>query len=338
MNFNLSSLKAHTVFFMVILIITVIVMWKCYWRIQVMYNSSTLSLYTPDSFYISPQHRPNHDKITKYGFIRMQKKTVVICALLRDVASKLKEIRLRAERLGKAFKDYRIIIVENDSSDGTRAALKKWRKDNPKVIILGCGVNSEINNCRLPKAGTKTEGHTVNRKRIEKMTHLRNIYLDYVKNSLREYDYAVVWDMDIVGTVYLDGIANTIGHFEHSKSLSKDADAICAYGIYRWGWVTLYYDTYAHIDKGDRFHIDLKTVHDLKKGLRVRYERGTPPVPVVSCFSGFTIYRISSLLDPNVIYDMSPPDNLECEHVRFHRKLHSMYLNPSMIHFVLLND
>jgi len=338
MKFDLTSSKAQTVFFVVILAITVFVVWKCYWRIQVMYNSSTLSLYTPDSFAVPPQHQSQHNEITRYGFTQMKNQTVVICALLRDVATKLKEIRTRAERLGRGFKDYRIVIVENDSSDGTRRLLKEWRKSNPRVIILGCGVNSERDECKLPKAATKTEGHGVDRRRIEKMTHLRNIYLDYVKRSLPDFDYTVVWDMDIVGTVYLDGVANTIGHFSHSKSPANDADAICAYGIYRWGWVTLYYDTYAHVDKDDRFHIDLKTVHDLKKGLGIQYERGTPPIPVVSCFSGFTIYRNASLRDGKVVYDMSPPDNLECEHVRLHRHLSNVYLNPSMIHFVLLND
>ena len=65
---SLSSPKAQTIFFFVILVITVIVVWKCYWRIQVMYNSSTLSLYTPDSFYGLPQYKEEHDAITQHGF------------------------------------------------------------------------------------------------------------------------------------------------------------------------------------------------------------------------------------------------------------------------------
>lgn len=303
-----------------------------------MYNSSTFSLYTPDSFYIPPQYKSNHDKLTQYGFKIMREKTLVICVLLRNVAGKLPEIRKRAHRMGKAFKDYRIVIVENNSSDDTRILLNKWRETDPKVIVLGCGVNSNIDNCQISKAAKATDGHGVDRGRIEKMTHLRNIYLDYVKNSLSEFDYTMVWDMDIVGAVYLDGVANTIGHFNYPGGVAKNADAICAYGIYRWGWMTVYYDTYAHIDAGDEFHIDLKTVHDIKKGLGVSYDRGTPPVKVVSCFSGFTVYRISSLLKDDVGYTMSPPDNLECEHVSLHKKLDNVYLNPSMIHFVLLND
>lgn len=335
---KIPSTNYHAMLFAAVLFITVIVVWKYYWKIQLMYNSSTLSLYTPDSFYVLPQYKSTHDEFIRYGFNKMREKTIVICTLLRDIAPKLQEIRLRAERLGKSFRDYRILVVENDSSDGSRSLLKKWRENNSRVIILGCGVNSKDDDCRLPRASVKTDGHGIDRNRIEKMTLLRQIYLDYVKKELPNFDYAVVWDMDIIGTVYLDGVANTIGHFDHPSSPTKDADAICAYGIYRWGMVTLYYDTYAHVDKDDKFHIDLKTVHDIKKGLGVQYSRGHPPLPVVSCFSGFTIYKISSLLDSNVVYDMSPPDNLECEHVRLHRHLSKVYLNPSMIHFVLLNE
>ena len=324
------------IFFFVILLITTYLIWRYYWKIQSMYNSSTLSFYTPDTFPVLKEHEESYDYYTNYGFRTAKNKTLVICVLLRDASNKIPEIQKRAERVGRMFRDYRIVIVENDSTDGTRSKLKDWRRSNPRVILLGCGINSDVDECRLPKAAVKTDGHGVDRRRIEKMTHLRNIYLDYVKNHLSVFDFAVVWDMDIIGTVYLDGIANTMGYFLSPNSPILEADAICAYGIYRWGFMTLYYDTYAHIDKEDVFHIDLKTVHDLKKGLGIKYKRGTPPVPVVSCFSGFTIYRISSLVGAQ--YDMSPPDNLECEHVRLHRHLGNVYLNPSMIHFVLYNE
>ncbi len=296
-----------------------------------MYNSSALSLYTPDTFPISLENKERYDDMANLGEEVVRDRTIVICALLRDVKNKLPEIEKRAEKLGNIFKDYRILIVENDSSDGTRDELLKWSMRNPRVVILGCGYN--VKECSIKSAKSKTEGHSVYRSRIEKMTKLRNIYLDEVKRNYSNFDFMAVWDLDIIGTVYLDGVMNSMGFMETYPRI----DAICAYGIYRWGALKLYYDTYAHIEKGDRFHIDLKTVHDLKKGLGVQYQRGDLPVDVISCFSGFTLYRISSF-GSNVVYDMSPPDNLECEHVRLNRKLNTVVMNPSMIHFVLLNE
>jgi hypothetical protein len=71
----------------------------------------------------------------------------------------------------------------------------------------------------------------------------------------------------------------------------------------------------------------------------VSHKRGDEPFEVDSCFSGFAIYRTSSLLDPSVRYDMSGPDNIECEHVRLNTKIKGKKIvNPSMINFVLLNE
>jgi len=201
----------------------------------------------------------------------------------------------------------------------------------------------------------KTDGHSVDRQRIEKMVKLRNIYLDYVKKFFPNFDYTIIWDLDIIGMVYLDGIQNSIYHLEKDKKDKykdkykydeddKDIDAICAYGIYRWGGVSLYYDTYAHISNNSNskeFHISNKLSHDIKTGLSVKYPRGTPPIKVKSCFSGFTIYKTRSLLGDHIKYDMTPEisNNLECEHVRLHKKLNGeMCMNPSMINLVMLND
>lgn len=322
------------IFFIVILTVFVIVVWCNYWRIQMMYNSSSLSLYTPpEGFPTQERYKEECDHITADGFKIMKRSTVVICALLRDVADRLPQIRKRSESVGRRFKDYRILIVENDSSDGTRRLLKEWRENNPKVIILGCGINSGEDTCHLNIAKTKTIGHGVNTGRIEKMTYLRNIYLGHVQRYLSHFDYCIAWDLDIIGTVYLDGIANSLGQLKLSKY--KDADGMCAYGIYQWGPLTVYYDTYAHLDEGDKFHIDSKPLHDLKKGLGTQYRRGTPPKKVVSCFGGFTLYRTPSLMEK--FYRMSDSDNLECEHVGLHRQLKNIYMNPSMIHLVLLN-
>lgn len=316
------------------LLLLLFVLWKNYYRIQMMYNSSILSFYTPDTFPVSDERYLRG--YTDLGERKVRSSKVVITSLLRDVESRIPEIKKKAERVGKMFADYRIFIVENDSADRTRALLLEWARQNPKVEILGCGHNAEA--CSLPKS-PKTDGHGVDRPRIEKMTVLRNIYLDEIKDRYTKgdgWDYVIMWDLDMLGTVYLDGIQHTIGYM----SENKDVDVSCAYGIYRWGPVVLFYDTYALLHKGEEFHIDMKTIHDLRKGWwEAKYQRGDAPFEVDSCFSGFAIYRLDSLLDDRVLYDMSPPGNLECEHVRLNKKISGKkVVNPSMINYVLLND
>lgn len=263
----------------------------------------------------------------------MKNSTVVICGMLRDSEKTIDEIVDRVEEMCKLFSDYRILIVENDSKDSTRRLLLEWSKKNPRVIVLGCGIN--VKECKLGLM--RTEGHDINENRIVKMTRLRNIYLDFIKTHLNTFDYTIVWDMDIVGRVYLDGVANSFGHL--SKDKTKKIDMLCANGIYRLGPLSLYYDTYAHRDIDEEFHLSNKSIYDLKKRLLdINYVRGEPLVRVKSCFSGFGIYRTPSILTTSYGTTITKDGHIECEHVVLHKLLNGVYLNPSMIYLVLVNE
>ena len=332
-----SDRKAFIWLFVITFVLGAIAMKYYYWKIQLMYNSSSVSLYTPNTFHITSKYKREYDEYTSKGTKEMKNSTIVICTLLRDVAEKIPDIKKRTERLGEEFIDYRVVVVENDSSDGTRILLKEWAKENPKVVLLGCGVNSLDDECHINQASSKTDGHSLGRRRVEKMVYLRNIYLNYILRNFPHFDYCAMWDLDIIGSVYIDGVANTIGHFTSPRSPAYKADCICAYGVFRFLYLKLYYDTYAHIDEGDSYHVDLHSIHHLKKTLPKQYDRGTPPISVQSCFGGFSIYQIPSLLKYDAKYDMSSDNNIECEHFRLNKKLKKIYLNPSMIHLVLLN-
>lgn len=305
-----------------------------YWKVQMMYNTTSLSLYTPPFFGISNREKLEH--YTKLGYKYAPTQKIIIATMVRDVINNIPAIKSKAEKIGGLFSDYRVLIVENNSTDGTREALLAWSKSNPKVIILGCGVNAKT--CNLTFAKAKTIGHGVDRNRIDKMTHLRNIYLDYVKNNtvLYDFDYTMIWDLDIVGIAYVDGIANSIGHF----MTRKEVKVLTSYGIYRWGYLTLYYDTYAHLDLNEK-ELDLKkkSEHDIKKGLGIKTKRGDDLIEITSGFGGMSIYRTNVLLDDKVRYTLSPGENIECEHVRLHKSIgRGIFMNPSMINYVLKNE
>jgi len=299
-----------------------------------MYNSTSLSLYTPNFFKIADREKLEY--YTKLGYEYAPKQKIIITTMVRDVIKNIPAIISKAEKVGSLFADYRILIVENNSTDGTREALLAWSSKNPRVTVLGCGVNAP--SCSLTFANNKTIGHEINRGRIDKMTHLRNIYLDYIKNTpeLHDFEYTMMWDLDIVGIAYIDGISNSIGHFV----TRKDVDVITAYGIYRWGYITVYYDTYAHLDLGEEeLDVKNKTAHDIEKGFGIKCKRGEDLIPINSGFGGLTIYRTSVLLRPEVTYTVSPGENIECEHVRLHRVIgKGIYMNPSMINYVLKNE
>jgi hypothetical protein len=188
-----------------------------YWNIRRVFNPLLLeNTFTPSTHTIHTSLRKRFEGMLARGIKEASRTKVVIAGMLRDVAPRVKDVIKKTEGVGKLFKDYTIIVVENDSSDGTRDLLLEWTRMNPKVKILGCGVNAP--ECKLPKT-PKTEGHPINRSRMDKMTLLRNIYLDYIKQNLQDYDYAIFWDLDAISVVYHDGILNTIGQLQKNQEI-----------------------------------------------------------------------------------------------------------------------
>lgn len=316
--------------FIIFLAILILLLWKYYWKLQIVYNSSLLSFKTPSHIFpISEKKRQKFEENVEIGKIYTKTKKVVICTLLRDAEKKLDKIKERSEKVGSLFQDYRILVVENDSQDKTRNLLLEWRDQNPKVEILGCGINQK--SCKLKH--DPTVGHSVTFKRIKKMALLRNIYLNRVYEKYSDFDFVIVWDLDIIGNVYLDGILHSMSKFNKPY-----INAICANGIYRWGTLNIFYDTYALLRKNQKFHISQKLCHDIKEGLTFNYSRDNSLVNVDSCFSGFTIYRLQNIFDSYHDIPKESDDNLNCEHVTLNKKLSGIFMNPKMIYILLLNE
>lgn len=314
-----------------------IILFLNYWKFQKMYNSSILSMITPKDIFScrSEQHEQEYERLVIKGKNIAKIKRIVLCGMLRDAQSRFPELIKRIEFICKYFDYVTILIVENDSVDKTREILLNWSNkyntnNNVNVEVLGCGINVE--SCKYSRP--KTDGHVIDRTRIQKMVDLRNIYIDRIKEKYSDYDYCFMMDMDIIGSIYLDGIFNTLAWMEEHPN----ASVVCAFGIYRWGGVNIFYDTYAFLGKGEQFRIEDKSSHDIKHGLLGRkYMRGDEPFECESCFSGFAIYKMVDIL--NSEYSMSPEGELDCEHTRFNKTIDGeKYTNPSMVYCLLRNE
>ena len=267
---------------------------------------------------------PNHSRITS-GQSLMKRSKIILAGLIRDGAPRVPEMIARLETIGQEFADYQVIVVENDSIDGTRSLLTTWKQRNSRVHLLGCddkALNSEIE-CILDLPAT--HNHDAGRSRIAKMAYLRNIYLDYVRKNFRHYDYLMVIDLDISGHFYLEGLADSFSHFNESPSIQ----ALGANGI-KWSGYWYYYDPFAFIEMDQP--IEWKTLEDKQDHDWVIFARpvmspGDPLYRVKSCFGGAVVYRLSAL--GNTRYDYSRK-GYACEHSFFNRSF-QMYLNPAMI-------
>src|SRR6266436_1294706 len=61
---------------------------------------------------------------------------VIICGICRNVSTTLDVSIRNIEQLGSRFKDYAVVIYENNSTDDTSAKLSAWANVNPHVLFL----------------------------------------------------------------------------------------------------------------------------------------------------------------------------------------------------------
>ncbi|MDP5370567.1 MAG: glycosyltransferase family 2 protein, partial [Pseudomonadota bacterium] len=70
------------------------------------------------------------------GADEMKKHKVVFAGITRNNAPDLAITIKTIEYIGSFFSDYRVIIFENDSDDGTKQILANWKMNNPRINII----------------------------------------------------------------------------------------------------------------------------------------------------------------------------------------------------------
>lgn len=270
------------------------------------------------------------DKAIK-GYEIMRKKTAVICSLARNSSDIMTNTQAKIERIGNKFKDYRVLIFENDSEDNTRQQLLEWQQKNPKIYVIPCGMDNEPLDCKLKEKNLYEYG-SYSDSRMEKMARFRNIYLNLVKTQYTDYDYMIVYDFDIKGSICIDGLAT---------SFVDDWDAIFVNGLMyipgTFGLFYNYYDVLPLVKINDEFKIREQLELYTKYGpllVDSTLAVGKPNYPVKSAFAGIGIYKIQSILDSNASYG----SKYKCEHIELNEAIHKnggkLYINPNALVYV----
>nr|QBK91801.1 MAG: glycosyltransferase [Pithovirus LCPAC304] len=277
---------------------------------------------------------PFTDEEIQKGQREIETSRVIFAGLVRDKEDRVPYIKKRLEALGEPFKDYHILIVENDSEDQTRERLLEWQRKTPKVTILGCGEN--VKKCQLELEATKVK--TFGSNRIKKMAYLRNIYVDYVHEHFGEWDYLVVNDLDLLADLSDKGWKSAFGNFRQDPSLS----AISAYGYYDLWFKKMFYDDFAFVPLGSSIErSNSKATHfGIKEKIEMeRYQLETKKelVPVKSSFSGLTVYRLSHV-PKKARYDYCHSDGKHaCEHSYFNQHLNKIVVHPGLKYRIINN-
>lgn len=258
--------------------------------------------------------------------IDISKKSIIICGILRNAEKGLKRNIPVVNALCNFFKDYHIVIYENDSTDNTKIILKEWSKSNPEKIhvILENTVKKES----VFAAKDVRKDPFI---RTRKLGECRNRYLTHIEEQGWQADYLMVIDMD-VAKIDVDAILT-------SFSSDVEWDAVAAFGYSMSPQFSKrYHDTFALTEYGDENN---PQTHDKVIELADKYGKLKPTDPwvrVYAAFCGIAIYKFEALKGFRyVTYTNNDPIvKCRCEHYSAgkymaERGFDKFYINPAMV-------
>jgi hypothetical protein len=266
------------------------------------------------------------DKHVKSGYSKMRDSTIVFSGLCINIEKNIPGLKLRIEHIGNYFKEYKFVIFENDSTDDTRQLLNEWSKKNSNIKLVPCIEDDE---CKL-KVNKAISTGTFSSDRMKRMANYRNRLLYYIRQNYIDYNYLMMFDLDITGPWSIDGIAD-------SFSKSSKWDVVTAFGL---NGITgtfgkpVYYDFIAYRD--EKLNIN-KNIFDF---IEIIYKMDNIKnknklIKTTSSFAGMAIYKMEIFKNPNINY--IPIDDVYiCEHIILADNLirngfDKIYINPNMM-------
>jgi hypothetical protein len=263
-------------------------------------------------------------------------KKILLVGTVSNVAKTIeKELKVVLKALS-VFDSVQVFLVESDSTDETIKVLEKMKLNN-----------NDFNYITLGKLKDKYPH------RIERISHCRNVYVEYVRknNGAHKLDYVAVADLD-----GMNFKLNKKG-VESCFRTELDWAGIMAnqkYGYYdiyplrAKGWIEE--DCFTELSKAKQIKILIKpkwlipnfiTQFCYFDGLRYefifRHMKKIDPsaefIEIDSGFGGFAIYRATVFKHSD--YTIYESELNQSEHVNFHLKLRRLgmifYINPRLI-------
>lgn len=238
--------------------------------------------------------------------------SAAFCLLARDCENTLLKNLSYVDKYRSQFRCSLVIVIENDSIDGTKDILKRWSQEWEGIIL---------------KSQDHPEWSTMHR--VQRIALCRNKYMDILREQNESYDFVIMIDMDVE--------LCDVDFMEVIHNAPSDFSALFANGRYylsvqKHRASMFYYDLYAYVPynspKIDFIGGELGDNGDALEKLLRKQEY----VLCDSAFGGLAIYRfevIQNLTYITVPNHRSNKYTLLCEHVPFNaecRKRGALYI------------
>ena len=251
------------------------------------------------------------DAVCEGALVAVRSK-VAIVGLARNIAGILPLTRQRIAETVRHFAKWKLVVFENDSTDGTKQELEQWAADDPEHVVVQLVDNG------------RPHLHGFERERVVALADYRNRCREMVRQHMPEADYVIVLDLDAWGGWSVNGIINGIGwHVRIPK-----AGCMASTSLFKHGGTLIdgkapwaHYDNWAYRWLGWTPRLGPWFTFWLPPP-------GAPPIDVNSAFGGCGIYKTQPYLEAEY-----SGDDGDCEHVNFHRMMKrkgwTVHLNPA---------
>lgn len=249
-----------------------------------------------------------------------------ICFIIRDCERQVKNNMKYLERIGSIFKDYRIIIFENDSKDNSRNIIKNFCRKNNKINLIEC----DTQDCKLSFKKSYEYGQ-FSRSRISKMGFYRNKYLEVAKKTNFEFTMVIDIDLDL-SQIDINGIYYCLSKQERWNGIFMNGRVNIPGFL---GLASIPYDAQAYSNgysgcksfSNNLYHLK-DVLYNYASLIKVNYANDL--FPVKSSFNGCAIYKTKAL--NNVDYTNN--GDISCEHCYLHKNISNLYVAPGWVTYL----
>ncbi len=271
------------------------------------------------------------NELYQKGKDRTHSKSLLIFGMVRDCGQNLKRNIPAIESIGAYFKDYKVVVLENNSKDNTKEILQGWSAKNNKVHIFLYDFDES-----KYKAIPADEGYFkyFQLNKLQKYYDYRNVLLEKVESIGYDSDYSMLIDMDVAG-IDVKGAITSFG-----SDISWDAVTANGYSLSP-GLRRRYHDTFALCEHGmEGWKQTIQMVEDYKEIFNF-LRKGQPFIRVFSAFGGIAIYRTEAIkgLRYEPVINNYGQIQVRCEHFALYKAMaekgyDKVFINPNMeVHY-----
>lgn len=268
-----------------------------------------------------------YKELYKIGKSIVKDKTVIFCGIVRDCEKNLNNNIPVMESICSYFKNYKIILFENNSVDGTKDILIKWSSRNSNIIVFTNDFDESIyKEIPIPKGYNPA----YSKRRIQKMTDYRNMYLDYIENNNMKADYIIIVDMDVYH-IDVKGVISSFGTNQEWDAIAANSHSLSPKFRKRQ------HDAYALIEDGKGSISQSEQMIDDNRKTWALLHKNMPFLRVDSAYGGIAIYKFHSLdkLRYKLMYNNNGGVEVRCEHFSLYYQMskkgyNKIFINPNM--------